>query len=88
SRLHAWLTERLQEARPVLFPERDRWTDFLGRHTEEPISTGDVVREFGYSEASARIRLTALASLGVLSATGNKKGRKYWLLVPSEEKLS
>lgn len=84
SALYEWISARLTEARPVLFPERDRWTDFLGRHTGEPISTGDIVREFGYSEASARIRLSALAALGVLSATGNKRGRKYWLLAPSE----
>ena len=84
SRLHSWIAARLKEARPVLFPDRERWAIFLGNFQQDPIATGDIVREFGCSEASARIRLAALAALGVLSASGQKKGRKYWLLAPTE----
>ncbi|MBU0507392.1 sigma 54-interacting transcriptional regulator [bacterium] len=82
--LLTWIHSRLREARPSLFRDRDRWVRFLIEHRDNPVTTGQVVREFDISEASARIRLSTLVTLGVLSAIGHKKGRKYYLLAPSE----
>lgn len=76
--------ERLRGTRPALFRDRLRWGRFLMEHQEQDVTTGDVVREFGISEASARIRLAALTELGLVLASGRKKGRKYRVLSPLE----
>jgi transcriptional regulator with PAS, ATPase and Fis domain len=77
--LESAILERLRLARPVLFRDRKRWASYLVRHADRDLVTGDVAREFELSEASVRIRLSTLVQLGVLSARGMKKGRKYRL---------
>ncbi|MCX6599980.1 MAG: sigma 54-interacting transcriptional regulator [bacterium] len=83
--LEAAIIERLSLARPVLFRDRKRWASYLVRHVDRDLVTGDVAREFELSEASVRIRLAALVQLGVLSARGVKKGRKYRLCLPVDQ---
>ena len=77
--LESAILERLTLARPALFRDRKRWAAYLVHHANRDLVTGDVAREFELSEASVRIRLAALVQLGVLSARGMKKGRKYHL---------
>ena len=83
--LESAILERLSLARPVLFRDRKRWASYLVKHADRDLVTGDVAREFELSEASVRIRLSTLVQLGVLSARGMKKGRKYRLCLSPDE---
>jgi transcriptional regulator with GAF, ATPase, and Fis domain len=74
------IVERMKDARATLFRDPQKWARFIAAHARDQIATSDVVREFGMSEASARIRLTSLVTLGVLRSFGEKKGRRYLLL--------
>lgn len=83
--LESAIIERLCLARPVLFRDRKRWASYLVKHADRDLVTGDVAREFELSEASVRIRLSTLVQLGVLSARGMKKGRKYRLCLSGDQ---
>ncbi|MBI5059720.1 sigma 54-interacting transcriptional regulator [candidate division KSB1 bacterium] len=68
---------RLAQVRSSLFRDRDHWARFLCARMDREISNSDVTAEFDLSEAAARVRLSTLVSLGLLTASGAKRGRRY-----------